>query len=629
MSAQASDTADVVRTVLDRLDRVRRTGNGWSARCPAHEDRDPSLSIAEGADGRVLLRCFAGCALEDVVRALGLELSDLFEDDGAPHRPPRKRTLAKRLEQAIDEGTDDLPPETAAEDVAAWLQCPRGKDDPDNKDGGGRGGSDADPREIRLALAELTDEEYEPFRHEIRRVSGWRVSAVDNFREKAQQELRKLDGVNGPGSSNGSVALADVEPWPDPVDGAELLASIARCFAAYVVLPGGAATTLALWVVFAHAHGAFEVSPLLAITSPEKRCGKTTVLIILGRLVPRSLPASNVTPAVLFRAVDKWNPTLVIDEADSFLQEREELRGILNSGHHRANAFVLRCVGEDHDPRQFSTWGAKAVALIGHLPETLEDRSIEVRMRRKSSREQVQRLRVDRLDVEHLARQAARWVTDHLDELRSADPEVPERLGDRAADNWRCLVTIADVAGGPWPERARKAATLLHEVSSRDEGSVRTMLLVDLRDLFRRQGADRLASQFIVQKLAELEERPWPEWRHGNPITTRQLARLMGPFGVKPKQLRIDGEKGRGYEREDLEEAWERYAPEENNCTHTSGTDSSGTSGTAGTDHAQPTGLVPVVPVVPLERTPSANSAGKAAPNTEPAHADAEWSVSL
>ncbi len=621
-------TDDVVGTVLDRLDRVRRTGKGWSARCPAHEDRDPSLSIAEGADGQVLLYCHAGCALEDVVRALRLELSDLFEHDGAPHRPPRKRTLLERVEQAIDEGTDDLPPETAAEDVAAWLQCPRGKDDSDDKDGGERGGSDADPREIRLALAELTDEEYEPFRRNIAQLSGWRVSAVDKLREKAKQELRKLDRVNGPGSSNGSGAFADVEPWPDPVDGAKLLASIARCFAAYVVLPEGAVTALALWVVFAHAHGAFEVSPLLAITSPEKRCGKTTVLMILGRLVPRSLPASNVTPAALFRAVDKWNPTLVIDEADSFLQEREELRGILNSGHHRANAFVIRCEGEDHEPRQFSTWGAKAVALIGRLPETLEDRSIEVRMRRKSILEQVQRLRLDSLDVEDLARQAARWVSDHLCELRSADPEVPEGLGDRAADNWRCLVTIADVAGAPWPERAREAATLLHEMSGRDESSVGTMLLVDLRNLFRRQGAERLASQLIVQKLAELEERPWPEWRHGNPITTRQLARLMGPFGVKPKQLRKNDEKVRGYERGDLEEAWERYAPEEGSYTHT-GTYSSGTSGTSGTDHAQPTGLVPDVPDVPLERMPSANSAGKAAPNTEPAQADAEWSVSL
>ena len=312
-------------------------------------------------------------------------------------------------------------------------------------------------------------------------------------------------------------------------------------------------------------------------------------------LVPRSLPASNVTPAALFRAVDKWNPTLVIDEADSFLQEREELRGILNSGHHRANAFVIRCEGEHHEPRQFSTWGAKAVAIIGRLPETLADRSIEIRMRRKSSREQVQRLRVDRLDVEHLRRQAARWVVDHLDELRSADPEVPEGLGDRAADNWRPLLGIADLAGGLWPEQARKAATLLHEVSSRDEGSVGTMLLVDLRALFRRYGADRLASQFIVEALAELEERPWPEWRHGNPITTRQLACELGRFGVKPKQLRIDGEKVRGYERGDLEEAWERYAPEEGSSTHPA-TDSSGTSGTSGTDHARPTGLVPDVP---------------------------------
>ena len=70
---------------------------------------------------------------------------------------------------------------------------------------------------------------------------------------------------------------------------------------------------------------------------------------------------------------------MLIDEADSFLRNSDELRGVLNSGHTRDSAFVIRTVGEDHEPRRFSTWGAKAIALIGKLPDTLADRSIEVR----------------------------------------------------------------------------------------------------------------------------------------------------------------------------------------------------------------------------------------------------------
>jgi putative DNA primase/helicase len=67
--------------VLARLERVKRSGNGWVARCPAHEDRHPSLSIGIGEDGRVLLHCHAGaaCPVEAIVAALGLKMRDLFE----------------------------------------------------------------------------------------------------------------------------------------------------------------------------------------------------------------------------------------------------------------------------------------------------------------------------------------------------------------------------------------------------------------------------------------------------------------------------------------------------------------------------------------------------------------------
>lgn len=70
--------ASPLERVLDRLERVKRAGSGYVARCPAHEDRNPSLSVSEGRDGRVLLRCHAGCSAEAIVAALGLALSELF-----------------------------------------------------------------------------------------------------------------------------------------------------------------------------------------------------------------------------------------------------------------------------------------------------------------------------------------------------------------------------------------------------------------------------------------------------------------------------------------------------------------------------------------------------------------------
>jgi len=130
-------------------------------------------------------------------------------------------------------------------------------------------------------------------------------------------------------------------------------------------LPAHAATAVALWVLHAHVFAAWFVTPIVAITSPVKRCGKSNLLIVLDALIPRSLMASNVTPAVIYRAIEAFGPSLLIDEADTFLPDNRELRGVLNSGHTRRTAYVLRCDGDSHDPRRFSTWCPKAIALIG------------------------------------------------------------------------------------------------------------------------------------------------------------------------------------------------------------------------------------------------------------------------
>src|SRR5262249_61522438 len=91
-------------------------------------------------------------------------------------------------------------------------------------------------------------------------------------------------------------------------------------------------------------------------------------------------------------------PCLLVDEADSFLRDNEEIRGVVNSGHARDGA-VIRNVGDDHEPREFSTWAPVAIACIGKLPGTIEDRSIVVPMRRRRPAERIDRLRLDRLDA--------------------------------------------------------------------------------------------------------------------------------------------------------------------------------------------------------------------------------------
>lgn len=355
------------------------------------------------------------------------------------------------------------------------------------------------------------------------------------------------------------LALADPEPWAEPVDGAALLSELVAALGRHVVLPRGAATSAALWIIHAHALDAFDVSPLLAVVSPAKRCGKTTLLEVLESFVPRPLSSANISAAALFRTVERFSPTLVIDEADTFLDGKDELRGLLNAGHTRTSAFVVRTVGEDFEPRRFSTWCPKVIARIGEPAETLADRAIIIRLRRRTREEHVDRLRRGRPGsvTETLRRQAWRWAHDNLADLTAADPTIPECLHDRAADNWRPLLAVADLAGGEWPARARRSATLLSGAEASEGPAVE--LLAACRAVFDR--VDRLATADLLTALSAREWEPWPTWNHGNPISARQVARLLARFGIGPAQLWTQGGKVRGYARHAFVDAWARYLP--------------------------------------------------------------------
>lgn len=356
------------------------------------------------------------------------------------------------------------------------------------------------------------------------------------------------------------------EPWPEPVDGVQLLGDLVKILQAHVKMQPGSPLACALWVLHCHAFQAWQISPRLTITSPEKRCGKTTLLTVLGGLVPKPLSTSNLTTAALFRAVEQWQPTLLIDEADTFLAGKEEMRGVLNSGFTKAGAQVVRVVGENLEPSIFSTWTPLAIAAIGRLPDTLLDRSIVLELRRKLPSECVTPLRVDRMGHLHeLARKAARWALDHAEALAEADPEVPGFLHDRAADCWRPLLAIADAAGGPWPKEARDAIALIQgDDEADDEGSAALMLLADLKSIFDQDGSKTLPTEVLIERLcgADFEERPWSSNDpYGHPISPRQLAEMLRPFGVRPKTIRFEARTAKGYARSSLEDPWRRYLP--------------------------------------------------------------------
>jgi putative DNA primase/helicase len=225
---------------------------------------------------------------------------------------------------------------------------------------------------------------------------------------------------------------------------------------------------------------------------------------------------------------------------------------------------VLRTVGDEHDPRRFSTWGPKALAQIGRPLNTIEDRSVLIRMRRKAKAEKTQRLRIERVRVElrPLREKLVRWAKDNAAVLRHAEPVIPDGLHDRAADNWEPLLAIADLAGDPWPNLARVAAVSL--AGEAESEAIGVLLLQDLQALFADVVGDekKIASATVVERLAKLEHRPWPEWgKQKKPITVRQLAVLLKPFGIGPTDVWIDDKSLKGYQLEQFVDVFKRYTP--------------------------------------------------------------------
>jgi putative DNA primase/helicase len=393
-------------------------------------------------------------------------------------------------------------------------------------------------------------------------------------REAAIRRLRAA-GVRSPAAladtAFGPVETADFDttirrsaaaPWNETVDGGELLDEIARTIRRFVVLPSVAADAQALWCLHTYTHEVAAVSPILCIGSPEKRCGKTRNLEVLSGLVHRPLHTANITVAALYRTIDRYQPTLLIDEADTMFVNgsNAELRGVLNAGLYKSNAFVLRC-GDRKEPKMHSIWCPKAIALIGRLPTTLEDRSIVIALRRRSQGEPVETFRYDQVleQVVPIRSKAVRWTVDYRNTLRSAIPAVSEQLNDRAQDLWRPLVAIAETVGGDWPERARRAALELSS-STREHDRVALQLLHNIRMVFRQQHAERLPSEEIVNELVKLEHRRFSEGVQPQAITKVELARLLAPFGIRPRVIRHGhGRVRRGYLATDFADAFVRY----------------------------------------------------------------------
>ncbi|MFJ3832092.1 DUF3631 domain-containing protein [Streptomyces sp. NPDC090046] len=370
-------------------------------------------------------------------------------------------------------------------------------------------------------------------------------------------------------------AEADVPPEPlaPASEGERILDELRTTIRRYVVMPSEEAlTATTLWAAATHLQTVWQHAPRLAVVGPAKRCGKSRLLEVLIETVRDPLITVNASAAAIFRSIDGSNPpTLLVDEVDTIFgsakvaEKNEEMRGLLNAGHSR-NRPTLRVSGPNHEVQKFSTYAMAALAGIGDLPDTIMDRSVVIRMRRRAGNEKVTAWRYGRDDVvvRELRERLAAWLGSLHDEARALEPKLP--VDDRAADTWEPLISVADLAGGRWPMIARTACKAMTDYESgRDQdGGLKIRILADIRKAFASVGnPPALRTADLLNFLNEDSEAPWAEISSAG-LTPLKLRALLTDYGISSGNRRFPGgNQAKGFTLAQFADAWTRYCPPE------------------------------------------------------------------
>ena len=398
-----------------------------------------------------------------------------------------------------------------------------------------------------------------------------------NTHEPAGQGLGAETGTKTPTSAPAPALSGATGPGPV---GAVILDDLETALRRYVSLPSDAAgVAVVLWIAATHAQPAWAHAPRLVIRAPEKRCGKSRLLDIVEGTCHQPFITVNATAAAVYRSITADPPTMLVDEADTIFGPKadahEDLRGLLNAGHQR-NRPAKRYDFSKNRVETISTFAMAALAGIGRMPDTIEDRAITVHMRRRTPTEQVApyRHRRDRPRLQKLSERLHDWLRDDLPALEAAEPVMP--VEDRTADTWEPLIAIADHAGANWPHRARQALLDLQDEGD-EEQSDRIRLLTDCHTAFNNETA--LPTQQLLRHLRADPEAPWSDYGpRGEGLTARRLGALLGEYGIQSEKIRFAGlGQVKGYRREAFTDAWRRYTPElvtNSNQSAPTGTDS-------------------------------------------------------
>ena len=363
-----------------------------------------------------------------------------------------------------------------------------------------------------------------------------------------------------------------VERWREPVATAALLQELIDKIGKHIVARPHEILAIALWLTMAWVHeSAATHSAFLVATSAEPDSGKTTLLGVLGFLLPKPFAGAEPTGPSIYRFIDREKPTLIVDEADDLFARKTDVKHIFNASWTRGTKIPRQVQGVTH---WFDPFCPKVVGLLGmNLPRTLVGRSIVIKLWPKRPDEKVENFcHADDQEFANLRRKLARWAADNAAALKDATPLMPANFRNRLAANWRLPFAIAELAGGVWPKPARQAAERLSRTTRTP--SLGLQLLAAIRDMFA-IGRMEITSQQVVNDLNADPDGIWREYRGKSPITQRQVADLLEQYDIRPVVVHPTKRKDlsrHGYKSEQFVEAFQRFLPPIRTSEHRSRT---------------------------------------------------------
>ena len=390
------------------------------------------------------------------------------------------------------------------------------------------------------------------------------------YTAKARELAMEYLSLYGGNEEDLEAAMADVaaeDELGSDIDGDALLDSVRSFYLRFVSYPSvHAVVAHTLWTVHAHMMDAWDSTPRIAFSAPEKASGKTRALEVTKLLTPRPILSLNASPAYLIRKMGDAAglPTVLQDEFDNLFSGKDtdyrELRALYNAGHRRGEV-VGRCVaqGKDQVPVDFPAYCAVALAGIGGLPDTISSRSIIIEMRRRAPDETIEPLRprIHEKQAKPIYYGLVAWCRYTAKQFTGEYPELPAEIVDRHADMWEPLLVIADAAGGDWPELAREAAVFLVRRGKEQAITTGVELLQHIREAFGEE--DRLWTDKLLAHLHNRDESPWAEDGRRPALNGRRLATRLKQYGIRSKQIKIGGLNRMGYAADDFADAWKRY----------------------------------------------------------------------